>query len=524
MTTVDAPALGTSPDDVPRGASRGAVRDAWRHLTSMRTALVLLFLLALAAVPGSLLPQQTVDPAGVERWYDAHSRAAPVVDALGGFDVYASPLFFSLYVALAVSLVGCLTPRLRLHWRALRSRPPAPPRHLERLSFSATGTTAVGADAVVTHAQAVLRRARWRVELRVDESGRPSVAAEKGYARETGNLVFHLALLGLLAGVAFGWAQRFEGRVLLVEGGTFTHSQLSYDLPPKTGRLVSVDDLPTIGITLDDFEATYLEDGQPSSFRADVSYTPDASSGDEQRQARLRVNHPLSVAGMRVFLLDHGFAPVVEVRDSRGRLVHEGATPAFGPAGGVPRVVVKVPDLGAGLPQLGIEAFFFPDVEIREGGELVSRSPAANRPAMQYRVLAGDLGLDSGLPQRVDELDLTDLVETNRGVMLPGDTVEGLPGGATMRFVGWREWASLQVSRDPGKPLVLAAAVLVLVGLGLSLRVRRRRIWVRATGQGAVTLVEVGGLPRGAVEVFREEFERLAPQLVSAPAQQTGEG
>ena len=33
------------------------VRTAWRRLTSMRTALILLFLLAVAAVPGSLLPQ-----------------------------------------------------------------------------------------------------------------------------------------------------------------------------------------------------------------------------------------------------------------------------------------------------------------------------------------------------------------------------------------------------------------------------------------------------------------------------------
>ena len=525
MTTVDDPSLGTSPDDrraTVRG--RGAGRDAWRRLTSMRTALVLLFLLALFAVPGSLLPQQPVDPRGVDRWYAEHTRIAPLVDALGGFDVYASPLFFSLYVALAVSLVGCLTPRLRLHWRAVRSRPPAAPRSLERLPFSAQGRAGEAPDEVVGAAARLLRSRRWRVERRTDDLGRLTVSAEKGYARETGNLVFHLALLGLLAGVAFGWLQRFEGRILLVEGDTFTHSRVAYDGVPKVGRLVGFDDVPTIGLTLDEFSATYLDDGQPSSFTARVRSTEDALARDPDRPKTVRVNHPLEVGGLHVYLLDHGYAPIVEVRDSSGRLVHDGPTPAFGPSGGVPRVVVKVPDLGEGLPQLGIEAFFFPSVDVRGDGELVSRGPQADAPALQYRVLAGDLGLDSGIPQGVAELDLTDLVETNRGVMLPGDTVEGLPAGATVRFVGWREWASFQVSRDPGEPLVLAASVLVLLGLALSLSVRRRRIWVRAAPDGPATLVELGGLPRGASAAFRAEFETLAPQLLRRPPEQPPDG
>src|SRR6187455_2706491 len=89
----------------PRGPGFGAwvvalARRFWRQLTSMRTALVLLFLLAVAAIPGSVLPQRAVKVEDVQRYYAAHPDLAPVVDRLWGFDVYASPWFAGIYLLL----------------------------------------------------------------------------------------------------------------------------------------------------------------------------------------------------------------------------------------------------------------------------------------------------------------------------------------------------------------------------------------------------------------------------------------
>ncbi|MEP7024485.1 MAG: cytochrome c biogenesis protein ResB, partial [Actinomycetota bacterium] len=56
----------------PRLAAMGWLRWTWRQLTSMRTALILLFLLALASVPGSVIPQEGIDPAAVAQYYTAH--------------------------------------------------------------------------------------------------------------------------------------------------------------------------------------------------------------------------------------------------------------------------------------------------------------------------------------------------------------------------------------------------------------------------------------------------------------------
>src|SRR5690606_26491727 len=69
-----------------------------------------------------------------------------------------------------------------------------------------------------------LRARRFRVVVDQD-----SVRAEKGYLRELGNLVFHLSLLVLLVGVAIGSLFGFEGRVIVVEGGSFTNTRLQYD-------------------------------------------------------------------------------------------------------------------------------------------------------------------------------------------------------------------------------------------------------------------------------------------------------
>ena len=102
----------------------GWARWAWRQLTSMRTALVLLLFLAIAAVPGSLFPQRTADPNGVIQWERDNPDVFPLADAIGLFDVYQSPWFSAIYLLLFTSLIGCVIPRAKHHYKALRSQPP----------------------------------------------------------------------------------------------------------------------------------------------------------------------------------------------------------------------------------------------------------------------------------------------------------------------------------------------------------------------------------------------------------------
>ena len=95
----------------------------------MRTALVLLLVLAIAAIPGSLVPAAQGRPERRHPVARRQPRLCPVLDGLRLFDVYLSPWFSAIYLLLFVSLVGCVIPRIKHHAKALmrarRARPPA---------------------------------------------------------------------------------------------------------------------------------------------------------------------------------------------------------------------------------------------------------------------------------------------------------------------------------------------------------------------------------------------------------------
>src|SRR5665647_1965670 len=127
-----------APPRLPELGAVGALRWVWRQLTSMRVALMLLMLLAVVAVPGSVLPQRPQDPAKVATYLADNPGLGPWLDRLGLFDVYASVWFSAVYLLLFVSLIGCIVPRVAMHGRALRARPPRAPRGLDRFTAEFT--------------------------------------------------------------------------------------------------------------------------------------------------------------------------------------------------------------------------------------------------------------------------------------------------------------------------------------------------------------------------------------------------
>src|SRR5690348_8774890 len=167
QSTADAGGAATTPPTPPSAPPALSpvelARWAWRQLTSMRTALVLLFLLALAAIPGSIVPQQNIASASVSSWKAAHPTLAPIYEKLGLFSVYDSVWFSAIYLLLLVSLVGCIVPRLRVYWRGMRARPPRAPRNLSRLPASLSFTVDDEPSVVLDRAAGVLRKRRFRV-------------------------------------------------------------------------------------------------------------------------------------------------------------------------------------------------------------------------------------------------------------------------------------------------------------------------------------------------------------------------
>jgi cytochrome c biogenesis protein len=517
--------LSTQPEPprLPTLTLGGWLRWAWRQLTSMRTALVLLFLLALGAVPGSVFPQRATNTGDVIAYIAQHPGVGPLLDRLGMFDVFGSAWFAAVYLLLFVSLVGCVVPRSFQHARALRARPPAAPRNLQRLPQHRSYLTDAAPLTVLRAAEGALRGRRrrpwrrWRVEV---SAAKGTVSAEKGYLRETGNLVFHVALILLLAGVAAGALFGTHGTVIVVEGSSFANTVPGYD-SFSAGQLAGTDSLPPFSFTLDHFSATYQhggpQNGAPRTFNAQVTVRDDPTAAP--RQQTIQVNDPLVVGGTKVFLIGHGYAPHVTVRDGRGRVVLSSAVP-FLPrdANFASQGVVKVPD--ARPTQIGMRAIFLPTAKIDPvlGGE--STFPAAQNPELLLTLFKGDLGLDTGTPQSVYLLDTSRMTQVAGRLMRPGDTWTLPSGLGSITFDGVRQFATFSVAHDPGQLPALVGALAALTGLMLSLFVRRRRVWVRvAPAQGGRTLVAVGGLARAEAGGLGDEVDQLLDRLrAAAPA------
>ena len=274
----------------------------------------------------------------------------------------------------------------------------------------------------------------------------------------------------------------YKANRLLVVGDSFANTATDLDAF-HPGRAVSAADLQPFTITLDKFEASYVTSGalrgQPSQFDALIRYSP--QPGAPMRGYRLRVNHPLAVDGVRVFLIGHGYAPVFRVTDGTGRVVFDGPVPfiAVEQAGLTSEGVIKVPD--AHPQQLGFAGVFLPTA-VDVGGKLGSAFPAPLNPAVSLVSYAGNLGMNSGPPQSVYQLDTTGLhqLPISPRPLAPGQSMKLPDGDGTLTFTGYRQWISLAITYDPGTLPALIAALTALAGLLLSFFVRRRRMFVRA--------------------------------------------
>jgi cytochrome c biogenesis protein len=490
----------------------GWARFFWRQLTSMKTALVLLLLLALASIPGSLVPQRSSNPNGVIQFERDDPELFAILDGLQLFDTFTSVWFSAIYLLLFVSLIGCIVPRAQHHMKALRQPPPATPSRLERLEHYASIQVSGNRDAMLTSAERLLKKAGYRV---APEEG--AVAAERGYLRETANLAFHLGLVGILIALAAGTGYKYSGQRIIIEGQTFTNQLTSYDFF-NPGRFFAEESLEPYSLTLEEFVPEYefdLTSGSANAldFTANLVVTEQGSS----REAQVKVNEPLDIQGTSVYLLGNGFAPWVTVRSAEGEIVFSQPVPFLPQDSNLTSIgVVKLPD---GLrAQTGLIGFLYPSAVALPSGALTSVYPEPDQPVLTFNVFEGDLGLNEGIPRNVYSLDTDSLTQITGGdtgedsvIMNLGESQE-LPGGrGSIEFTSLPRFISVDIHRDPTQLPVALSSVVILGGLVVSLFVTRRRAWIRvheADEHGSVR-VEFAALARGDDPGLAGELERL---------------
>ena len=470
----------------------GSARYLWRQLTSMRTALMLLLLTALAAIPGSLLPQRTGGPMPVQDFYKANPGLAKFFDKLWLFDVYGSPWFSAIYILLFISLIGCVIPRVIEHAKSLLTLPPAAPSRLERMEHFQTF------DGDLNTAENYLRSKHFRVRQEGDW-----ISAEKGYFREFGNVLFHLSLILILLGVSVGSLFGMRGDSIVNIGERFTNIPTNYD-SITYGKLFTDKMLSPFVIKADNFVAKYnAVTNMPEDY---TLYVSSADSPDAKPVKKIiKVNSPLDFGSTSVYLQANGYSPLVTVKNKSGAIVFQGAVPLLPQDANLTSVgAIKVPDTN---PQLGFVATFFPTAEQSEGKPARSTYPEALNPMLYLGAYVGDLQVDNGIPQSVYKLNTEKMVQVGLKSLKVGETYKFDDGSLT--FEGYVPWVNLNIVRDPGKQISLIGGILAILGLLASLFTRHRRVWIRRNGKS----LEIAGLAKNAAPGLGKEIEKIIKEL-----------
>ena len=474
--------------------SRSFLRWSWRQLTSMRTALILLLLLGIAAIPGSLFPQRSQNPIQVKQYFIDNPTLAVWLDRLSLFNVYSSPWFSAIYLLLFISLIGCVLPRSISHLKAIGAVPTLTPKYLDRMEYF-TEIKKVDLDL----AEAKLRKMRFRV--RRDEN---SISAEKGYARESGNLLFHLSLVLILIAIGVGSLFGSKGDAILNVGDRFINTPTSYDVL-GFGKYQAEDSLPPFALTIKDFKAEY----DPTT-NAPLDYTLTVLAanpvGSQEKTEIIKVNKPLTYGSTKVYLQANGYSPIVIVRDKSGKVIFDGPTPFLPQDANLSSIgAIKIPDMN---PQIGFVSSFLPTADrdpIRGG---FSSYPEVLDPRLLISVWKGDLGLNSGVPQSVYRIDTSKMERIGLKALVLNESYDFGEGSIT--FTGWNSWVNLQIVNDPGKGYALLGAILAISGLLISLFTRQRRIWIK---QGRKT--QVAGLAKNGIPGLEDEIKKLVKELSS---------
>ena len=434
-----------------RGGFREVAGRFWHEYTRMRTAIFLLVGVLLIVLIGSFVPQQnTSDPGKVE----AFLTAWPNLNVLFAdlqlplTQVFVSPVFYALLGLLYVCLGWC-----------------------------------------------VIRRGRALIMRTV-----------RGYKRtpqywgEWGSWVFHSSFFLLLIAVVWGKATGYQGLVTLTQGGSFTNTPSAYDTLQQ-GLLFHGNYAP-FTLRLNSFEASYAPNGEASNYVSNVTVF---DHGKQVQTKNIIVNDFLSVDGVNVYQQDYGWAPTIVVKNPAGQTVFDGPIQFFDDANNIGNKalgdgILKVPDFNYTIPgasqavQIGAKMSFFPDATvipaISTNGSIdptgTTYGPggvAPRNPVLEMQLYVGNLGLNSGAPQNVNQLNTTAMspyfsdghvipVLLGQTLNLPIDTRNGKTVDFSVSFPAVTQYSLFQVNDDQGVLLVYTSFVLIMTGLLTKLYLR----------------------------------------------------
>lgn len=443
-------------------------------LRSLKLTLVTLFMLAGSSVIGTLLPQH-LPLADYQQRFGAF--AARLIYGLQFDDMYHSWWFMCLLGLFAVNLTACSLHRLPGVWRQVVAPDPTPPgpwlkKRAQYREWREAGTPEIVEQRLAGHLRRGFARAR-----RNERDGTVWLFAQRHPWARLGAYVTHLSILIIFLGAVVGGLGGFRGYVTIAEGQSVDHVTL-----PGEQAARPLD----FSLRCDRFTVDYYPDSQrPRDFRSLLTVLEDGREVPGQVRVPVRVNHPFQYGGLTFFQSDYGldahlFRFSVTPRDGGEpfELLVPSNQHAVMPDGTSVAVMGYVPDFEGQGPVAGLQ-LFLPDG--RREGAMAFQSPDVKASRIHAPAM-------------------------HAGMQDPSY-------GFRLMSIDQRWYTGLQVSRDPGVPLVWLGCLLLVAGTLAAFYFSHQRLWIQLQVEGGGTRVRFAGHAHRHQDVFARRFESLCREL-----------
>jgi cytochrome c biogenesis protein len=436
----------------------------WDFFASIKLTVVVLILLAATSVFGTLIPQNA-DPAAYIRAYGEFAYRMMVVFDL--FDMYYSWWFQALIAVLVVNIIVCTAKRWPAIWKIVsaKSFPIGTMQKKKPMAEFSDGRPPKKLDTL--YQKAIQKKISTR--LVESEDGGFQLIVEKGRWTRLGVPVVHLSIVIVLAGALTGSFFGFDGFVNIPEGASADRIQLR-----NSSAILPLG----FEVRCDDFDVSFYDTGSPKEFRSSLVILED---GQEVGRKDIIVNDPLRYKGVNFFQSSYGLIPpknvtlnftFVDTGETLQRDVSMGQS-------------LDMPDGGGRFT-------------LREyNHDFRFRSTEVGAAVMGVLEKPGKEPIGVALPLRFPSFDK----------MRKGDWFISVAELEEAYYTG------LQVTRDPGVPLVYTGFILLILGCWVTFFMSHQKVVIDVQPCHGSSQIRMYGSTNRNHLGFKAQMEKLENRL-----------
>ena len=434
----------------------------WNFFASVKLALVTLFVLAVASIIGTIVPQKEEAAKYIELYGENIAKFFSLLDIQ---DMYNSWWFVSMLVLFSLNLIVCTIERFPHIWKVvtLDNLATTSVDRLGKMAMSRKFSTMVACDLASAKVKELMNGAGWKIS-QAEKDGGTLLFSQKGAYTRLGVIIVHVSILVIFAGALIGSFYGYKASVMVPEGGS----------TPQVYQSNAEHTPIPLGFTLrcDDFQLTYYDTGMPKEYRSDLAVIKD---NKVVLTKSIVVNDPLQYGGLTFY--QSSYQPV----DGQFSILIQNETTKA-----EQKFIISPRQENKWLS----ESVTFGITDI-SGPDMMKR--------YQYKIWFSD-GKAGPAEFWINE----------------GGTARIKRSDTTYAFTAKPRFATgLQVVKDPGVWTVYTGCIMMVLGLIVIFYMSHRRIWIFVSNDGQKTNILVSGMSNKNKIGFEQDLEVIYGKITA---------